>query len=266
MEYQRIAHRGVGVLFLDTVETGTVPLLGGFNLEFTNSDHKIHSIIVGHVTSSGEAGQNYDTYLLEFVDADAGTPAGNRDPVNLWAKILPLDPGLTFSVSGVSSGSERVTVPVAPINEDHLFLLRGFLIQTRGETNHNLRRLAIRHDKSSNTVSCIFRDDSPNDDGFAFHLLYSVVPKANTGPERAEFYFTGPYQCETEFIESTLVNKPRPGFSVLSGFDFEFQDSDHHIRKISIDPISDQQFSLTFTDDERDNPVSAWIEYAVVHE
>jgi len=84
--------------------------------------------------------------------------------------------------------------------------------------------------------------------------------------EKSIYYFTGPYSETFEFTKSSRINKHIRGFRLLSGFDFRFNDHDHHIRKIAIDPVSDEQFAVTFTDDERDNAVSGWIEYIIVHE
>lgn len=267
MEYQLIEYRGTEGLYQDYVEAGEVPLMGGFNLEFSNSDHKLDSLIVGDTTGSDPSGTNYRSYLLQLTDGDAGTPVGGGDSVNLWAKVLNVNPGLTYSVSASGDASGQAVVPVSPVDEDHIFVLRGFAIRTPiGDSNHNLRRLAIRHDRDLNTVTCIFRDDSPNDDDFSFILRYSIVLNRTRRPAEAEQYFTGPYEVSSDFVETTEVSKPVAGISVLSGFDFQFKDSDHHLRQICIDPVSKEKFKLTFTDDERDNPVSAWVEYAILDE
>ena len=50
---------------------------------------------------------------------------------------------------------------------------------------------------------------------------------------------------------------------MLSGFTFRFADNDHHLRKIAVDLEPLDSFDVTFTDDERDNPVDGFIEYVL---
>ena len=263
--YRTITYRGDAGLYINRSETGLIPALGGFNLEFTNSDHHINTMIVGSVASDGTT-HDYDSYLLGFSDNDHASVLGSADPTNMWAKYFSIGAGPTFSASGSGRGNATVRVSTVRIDADHLLLLRGFLIQAAAGSNHNLRRVAIRHHRARGAILVSFHDDSAGDDEFSYNVLYTVVRLANTSGRRADYYFTGPYAESFEFTESAGVNKRIPGFSLLSGFDFRFNDHDHHIRKISIDPISEAQFGVTFTDDERDNAVSGWIEYVNVHD
>jgi len=105
-----------------------------------------------------------------------------------------------------------------------------------------------------------------SDHGYPGALVVTGVQRDNTSGIRADYYFTGPYAQDFEFTDTALINKDLPEFSLLSGFDFRFNQGDHHIRTVAVDPISWDQYNVTFTDDERDNPVSGWIEYVNVHE
>jgi hypothetical protein len=265
VEYRTIAYRGTSGLYINRSEIGLIPGLAGFNLEFTNSDHHINSLIVGSVASDGTT-SDYDSYLLGFSDNDHASLLGDADPTNMWAKYFSIGAGPTFSARGAGIGNQTIAVPTVATGADDILVLRGFAIRAASGSNHNLRRLAIRHNSAGNSLSVSFHDDSASDDEFTFSVLYTIVRRANTSGIRADYYFTGPFAQDFEFTNTAMVNKDLPGFSLLSGFDFRFNDSDHHIRKVAIDPISNEQYNVTFTDDERDNPVSGWIEYVNVHE
>jgi hypothetical protein len=258
--YQIISYRGDHSLYGGYIETGIIPGLGGFCLEFSNTDHHVNSLIVGGVTSDGTL-RDFDSYLLGFSDNDHASLLGTSDPVDLWAKVYPVGPGPTFVASGSGTGSGEVSVPVTAFADDDLFYLRGFSFLARNHTNHHIRRIAIRHDKATSMIRVVLHDDSPDDDEFRFSVLFSSVLHANRTGRTASRYFEGPFHQSLDFTNTARVNKVMPGLSILSGFDFRFDDNDHHLRKVAIDPVSLEQFAVTFTDDERDNRVSGALEY-----
>ena len=94
--------------------------------------------------------------------------------------------------------------------------------------------------------------------------MYSVVIHVDRTGTTTSRYFEGPFSQDLNFTNTAPVAKVFPGLSILSGFDFQFDDSDHHLRKIAIDPSSLETFQITFTDDERDNAVTSFIEYITV--
>ena len=50
-----------------------------------------------------------------------------------------------------------------------------------------------------------------------------------------------------------------------AGFNFRFEDRDHHLRKIAVDLEPDRRIDVTFTDDERSHAVDCFIEYVTAH-
>ena len=238
--------------------------MGGFSLEFLDSDNHVGAMVVGGV-SSGPSGLNYEDYRLGLGDRDSG------DPVRMTAKYFSLSvqlrgppprPRPTFSVTGRADGRGSALAGIPRLAADELLVLRGFAIQTlRG--NHHLRAVGVRHLRERNAISVTFADDSPEDDGFAFSVHYLVVLHASRTGRTRNPYFEGPFQQRFRFTESANVRKSEPGVAMLSGFTFRFADNDHHLRKIAIDPEPLDSFGVTFTDDERDHAVDGFLEYVL---
>ena len=257
MYYTRLENTGGSVPYIFDVE-GVAPAMGGFSLEFNNSDNHIGGLTVGGVTYNGEGTASYQAYLFRFGDQDGG------DPYNLSAKYIDLgaEPTLTARGRGVTGGAMRAAIP--PLGENDLFVLRGFDISAPRGRNHHIRTVGVRFDYRTNTISVTFRDDSPSDDRFSFEVHYFVVPHVNATGPRHNPHFEGPFTETFSFINSTTEAKSNPGIALLAGFEFSYDDHDHHLKKIAIDLEPNDQIRATFTDDERDNSVSASIDYVLV--
>ncbi|MCB1863912.1 MAG: hypothetical protein KDG50_00650 [Chromatiales bacterium] len=262
MIYQMVSHSGAG-LFATRMPAGIFSALGGFDLRFTNSDHHVNQMIVGGVTS-GRSLEDYDSYLIGLSDGDSNDPLGSGDPISAWAKWVNLGARPTFAASGRSNGRGRATVRIPELNDDELFVLRGFSIMGARGRNHHLRQLGVRHLRRSHSIEVSFADDSAGDDSFSFSVLYTVVQHARLTGTRITPHFFGPFSTTFVFTEQTTTPKPVRGFSLLSGFHFEFDDHDHQFRRITIDPVSHTAFEVWFTDDERDNRVSASLDYVLM--
>ncbi len=235
-----------------------VPGMGGFNLEFLNSDHHIGTLRVGGM-HSGSAG--HQSYLLAFGDRDSGISGRETDPTRMTAKYFGLR-ATTLTVAGTANRRASTLAPIPRLAADELLVLRGFEMHTL-EGNHNIRGVGVRHLRWRNAISVTFSDDSPDDDGFTFVIHYLVLLHASRTGRRRNPHFEGPFQQYFRFTESARIRKTHRGVAMLSGFTFRFADNDHHLRKIAIDlePLDD--FDVTFTDDERDNPVDGFIEYVL---
>lgn len=258
MGYEIVRHEGEA-FFIHVLEDGVFPGLSGFHLEFTNSDHHLNAIRVGEVTGDGS---DLSTFLLGLSDGDGA------DPQRLWAQYIDLGNRTTFSITGRSgspnTGQTNVSIP--PIPADHLFVLRGFSLSNRRGVNHHLRRIAIFPVLRSNALRILFNDDSPEDDAFSCQVWFTYVPHARIAASSDRLKFNGYHSDVFEFTESVVRPKARSGDVLLSGFDFQFLDGDHHLRKLSIDPSNRNHFQIAFTDDERDNNVRCRLDYVIVEE
>ena len=101
MAYQIVTNApGTGGLFnhrLAEYEPG----MGGFSLEFLNSDHHVGSLRVGGVPHDGMGRvSSWRDYLLGFNDHDAGISGRETDPVRMTAKYRQLAALPTFTTSG----------------------------------------------------------------------------------------------------------------------------------------------------------------------
>lgn len=170
----------------------------------------------------------------------------------------------TFAATGRSDGSARASAAIPALNDDELLVLRGFEIWGAAGENHNLRQLGVRRLRDSNRIEVSFADDSADDDSFRFVVYYTVVEHARITGTREVPHFYGPFSVSFGFTDQAMIPRPERGYSLLSGFHFEFDDHDHHFRQITIDPVSEAEFHVRFTDDERDNRVSASIDYMLL--
>jgi hypothetical protein len=129
-----------------------------------------------------------------------------------------------------------------------------------GDDDHNLRKLGVRLNSAGNGIEVTFQDNSPNDDGFEVKVVYGRVLSARASYNTTT-QFHGPYTSEKDFTVSTMVPKEDTGLTLLTGFYFEFLDTDHFIREIKIDPRNEDSFDVVFTDNEEDNPVKVILDY-----
>lgn len=107
--------------------------------------------------------------------------------------------------------------------------------------NHHIRELGIQYDPESSSVEVTFANNSPRDDNFRFDVFYFFAPTQSN-----VHFCRGPYSQEFRFIRDVHLRKISPGYSLLSGFHFRFEDDDHHFRRIAIDPMSRERFFVSF--------------------
>jgi len=262
MTYQLVTNApGTSALFNHRLDNE--PGLGGFSLEFLNSDHHVGSLRVGGVTSDREGRvAGWRDFLLGFNDHDAGISGSESDPVRMTAKYFRMGPLPTFTVSGTGTASGSGLARIPRLRSDEIVVLRGFEIAARGD-NHHIRSVGVRYLRWRDAFSVNFNDDSPADDSFSFSIHYFVLIHASRTGRRRNPHFEGPVQQTFRFTESTTMLKRLPGVALLSGFSFRFRDSDHHLRKIAVDLEPVDSLSVTFTDDDRNHPVDCFVEYVL---
>jgi hypothetical protein len=232
------------------------PGLAGFNMKFQNSDHKIKHISFGG-TSAVEAMDRHNFTLGMY---DHSMIDEREDVADIWAKFIDLGPIEEEFSMGRFEKRGKVILPINPIGPEESFILRGFSLTQTGDYDHNIRRIGLRLRPSGDAVEVTFEDNSPDDDGFEVKLVYGRVINADASYNMTT-QFVGPFTIQKDFTVSTKLDKPYAKPSLLTGFLFEFLDTDHFIREIMIDPISDEQFEVRFTDDEKDNPARVTLDY-----
>jgi len=239
-----------------------VPGLVGFNLEFLNSDHHVSRMRVGDFAYS-EEGRGEQSYLIGFSDRD-----------NQWGidqtriRCTYYDLGVhgfettdALIVTGTGRDNGRLFIPIPDLSQNETVFLRGFSFSATQNTNHHIRALGVRFDKDNRRFIVDFRDDSPNDDAFSARVLYFKVPEAPPGYNGNDLVFHASLNISSRFRKTNDIPKRAvQGITLLTGFYFEFEDSDHHIEKISINLQDLHRIQLAFHDNG-DPPVYAEVQY-----
>lgn len=248
--------------FVAVVDGSHVSVMSGFGLRFDNHDHPVAWLAAGAVTY-GSGGFDPDSILLAISDLDSDDPLGRGDPCTVWGKMVSIASDPVRVARGESGSSGVGTAPVS-IRDDQHFVLRGFEFRSTSGRNHNLRRLGVRFDRRRGIVDAVMRDNSPDDDEFHFEVAYTTLDvHTRLLPNPENRFLAGPFRGRFEFTHETSLPLRRSGTPLLTGFDFEFVDDDHHLREVSIDPVSHESYLVRFTDDEADHAVRAMVEYLI---
>lgn len=252
-------YRGTDALFLDL--TGTdIPALAAFDLAYLNGDHHVQTLIAG-----GKTGEP-SSFLLGLGDGDNGLLGNQRDPVELKAVYYPINPPhLTRtserSISGTSSNRQNSIVSIPRLAADEVFVLRGFEFQGTPGRNHHLRKVGVRYHSIRSEIRVDFVDDSPQDDRYAYIIRYFILKR---GDHPRGLNLRGVYSQSFEFTDSARIPKTNRGNALLAGFNFEFKDGDHHLRRIAVDVQPTNEIGVVFTDSQTNHGVKASVDYVVL--
>ncbi|NNF33025.1 MAG: hypothetical protein HKN68_02900, partial [Saprospiraceae bacterium] len=183
-----------------------------------------------------------------------------RDEISAWTKYIDLgEDQVTLQAVGSFRGQGIGFISIPEIEDEDLFILRGFAIGKNTGHDHNIRKIGVRYFPGRSVIEAYFADDSPGDDEWSCAVFYTVV--RNTSSLNTRERILGPFTTRASFTETTRVPKEFPSMTILSGFSFEYLNNDHFIRQIMIDPGPEDEFEVIFTDNERDNPVEVVIDY-----
>lgn len=266
MSYKRIpiragrwGYRGTDALYHETIGEDT-PALTAFDLTYLNGDHHVQTLMAG-----GKTGDS-NSFLLGLGDGDNGILGNERDPVDLkaiyYAISAPhLTPGSERSISGSSSNRQNSNVAIPRLAEDEIFVLRGFEFQGTPGRNHHLRKVGVRYNSIRGEIRIDFVDNSPQDDRYTYTIRYFVLKR---WCDRNWLCLRGIYSQTFEFINSASILKTNRGNALLAGFNFEFMDDDHHLRRIAVNVQPMNEIAVAFTDSEANHRVKASIDYVVL--
>ena len=254
-----------------------VPALQGFSLQFQNGDHKLNRLGV----VPGER-----TTALTLADQDGNDPFAGQ------AQFAVLSAGQRFSKSVTGGG--QFEIPLAgPSGRDMVPVLCGFEFIRRVGTDANIRSIGVWIDEERRTVRVTLMDDQgPDFRGFEASvgatLASGLVPYgillgsaastfdaakrlSEAGGKYRPFGVTVHYAwVDRGLFEGQDVltgTSPRPssgkqfgGPIVLTGFEFFFLNSDHHLKHIGVfDPALQSARGnadhVAYQDNNRDDPM-----------
>jgi hypothetical protein len=256
-----------------------VTALRGFLLSFGNGDHKLRQIGVlpnGRYTDFSWSDSNGD------------------DPFRADASYVTFSGGSMGEVIADGSGKFRIALPT-PQQAGHVLVLRGFEFRRADGTDANLRNISVWLDGTRNVAEVSLIDDQ----GLDFRGLEATLGLVASGgillPGALEMstadlsqvaarnisQMVGTqrgYRVRVQYawIPATLVQqegalaggggdlgKARAAtrVDVLQGFEFTFDNSDHHLLTLAVNGDGDAGGNFWFQDNNRDDPLHWTVNY-----
>lgn len=222
----------------------TTPLLESFSFRFGNGDHHIQEIWLQteHIGVSG------DEIHLGFHDKNWDDPYNYR----VRHVFVPARAGVVDSVEGTCRGrcTAALTPPPTP---EHRFVLIGFGMSFLNDDKH-IDEIGLRAVGTELTVAF---NDKNDDDRFSWFASYMWL-----SPE---------YVAQAGTLSGRNVrgedSAERPGGPlVISGFNVNFRDDDHHLLDFGIWHLPGWDQEIRFSDDNGDDRFDWDLDYTVLTE
>lgn len=231
---------------------GGVTALAGFRFRFDNGDHKLRRI-----------GVTPKERLASFAFADSN----GDDPFSAAASWAVLSRGKSGVVSATGGGQFEIPLPGGKV-AGHKLVLSGFEFRRKDGSDANVRSIGVWLDGNRAVARVMLMDDQgPDFRGFERTIgatllgglplgelkmttdtLVAALGKVNRGEANGKYR---PYAVSVQYawipdsaVASTDVftgtgrapasGKVFPTNSVLSGFEFFFTSSDHHLLDIGV--------------------------------
>ncbi len=256
-----------------------VAALSRFRLSFTpGRDHKIRRMAV-------LAEDRFARFSLADQDSNDRFIGSAQ-----WAVMTQ---GQQHEVSGNGGGTFHL--PLVPGPSGHTAVLTGFDIQRQGGTDANVRTFAIwlEEDEDGNPVARVTLQDDMGEDfrGFAEAMFAgmaaSLIPTVEIVASHAvavdglsRYSAQGgprPFAATIQYAwipDSLIVREgaaaggngsrdfPGPQQVALQGFLFHFDNSDHHLLEVRVDPGD----AVEYRDNDRDDPMRWEVQYVELND
>lgn len=246
-------------------------ILSGFDLAFTNGDHKPQMFGVAHRSGAiinlfTERGLGlalddtpvFDTTAVVLADPDAGDPLTATllyEPTN---QTLPL----VEVVGRNCHGTCRIGMPPDREARDGHFVIRGFLFLRDREFDDNLLEVAILPQCPPSEPCFIEATFKDNDERETFDVLiqYSVLPReALIGPSPHEFRSaTTDNAVRASRNVATRFRQTRPNGATagIQSFSLRYPNRDHFVGRIAIMPDQVRGATIVLRDGSSDETLT----------
>lgn len=257
-----------------------VAALNGFLLSFGNGDHKLRQV-----------GVLADGRYTRFAFADSN----GDDPFRASAGWTTFTHGTAGEVSAVGGGKFRIPLPTQK-PAGHVLVLRGFEFRRADGSDANLRNISVWLDSQRNVAEVSLTDDQGLDFrglertlGLAAAAGATLLPglleaahmdatriAARNIPQMVGKYRGYKVTVQYAWIPQGLVqqegtlaggggdlDRPRVATPVhaLQGFEFTFDNSDHHLLTLAVNADDRGRRVFAFQDNNRDDPLHWTVNY-----
>lgn len=218
--------------------------LKSFSLEFKNGDHKIRKL--GLLPS-------IDRVDVAMADVDGA------DPYKFNAQFMKIPwSGSSTRVSKSCNGacSLEIKHPISSNDKMHqqIFVLRGFHFE-RDSKDFNVRRISIRANVASKKIDVVYQDNTASK--FTVTVDYTLLHKDLLKPAASA---SGQRKAGEATLKVKTPGAPA-GLAILSGFDIQFDNGDHHLKQFAIKRVTGA-YNVVFNDQNTDDPYRVTIDYA----
>ena len=248
-----------------------VVALRGFQLRFRNGDHKLRRIAV-------LPGDRFTRFSLSDSNGDDGFSAN--------AMYATFSAGSVGEVGARGGGKFEIQLPGNP-PPGHTLVLRGFEFRRRDGTDANLRNIGVWMDSARRVARVSLIDDQGLDvRGFeatigavftgaallpgameAMSVTNSEAMRARAIPQQVDGYRAYEVTVQYAWIPNALVQQqgaisgthrsrvasPASPIDALQGFEFTFNNSDHHLLGLGVNGSGGNE--VLFRDNNRDDPM-----------
>jgi hypothetical protein len=217
--------------------------LNSFFLRFTRSDHEINSL--GFMPTS-------DRIHIALADQN-GDDKYNFDAVFLSSPSV----GKRRKATGDCDGSHHpcyLPIDLPDAEKGNVFVLQGFKFKRKNTNDANVRRIMVRGNLPAKRVEVLFIDNGKTPYRAEVQFFTSVPSHYSKVGS-----ITGSTTSEPMLKLKTNKSSER---TVMSGFDVQFDNGDHHLTELSITP-SGLEIEVVLRDWNGDDPFHATIDYAV---
>jgi hypothetical protein len=224
---------------------GAVPALQGFDVAFTNGDHKLRDLNVAPLAGS--------SYLILLKDS------AGADPIAGSIKLMDVrEFGGARRVSRPDCVARcRINLP-SVVPRDQALVLLGFDFHYSlrdGGPDTNIREISVEPWPRNAYVEVVFAD-SAGARPYHAQVDYTLVPVGVLAFHDRSVSAPAPIRGS-----QTLI-RPR-GAALLQAFRFRFTESDHFLHRFRID-LTDDRIRVSFHDRDFNDPYLWSIKFAVL--
>lgn len=218
--------------------------LNAFRLKFDTSDHEINAL--GFLPT-------YDRIFLAMSDQ-------NGDDKYSFDGLYMSNPAISTprKATGECDGSGTVcslAIEVGQSERGNVFVLQGFKFKRKGNNDANVKRIQVRGNLAQKRVEVLFVDGGKTP--------YTAEVQFFTSSPKWYRQIGSVNGSRTSGAPGLVLKTNMPGTETLiSGFDLEFANGDHHLAEVSIIPGA-SGIEVQFRDHNGDDPFRATVDYAV---
>lgn len=223
----------------------SVPALRGFDVSFTNGDHKLRDIVIAPLA---------DTSYIVLVRDSSGV-----DPIAGFVKLMDVrDIGSANRVSRSDCVGRCIIQLPFSVGNDFALVLLGFDFHYSlddGGPDTNVREISVLPWQHNGYVEVYFGDSAGTRPYYA-QVDFSILPMTS-------LEFRDRVASASAPVRGTDIAFRSPGTALLQAFKVRFTESDHFLKRLMVD-LTGNRIRMAFHDRDQNDPFLWTLRYAVL--